>query len=89
MKGTNRSILNQQPVGNASPETYEAPEERPTVRKPLKKQYKQWNKKMKNALDQIRPQSRRDLDAIEKLSEEQVQAISLRDNTTTKKEAII
>lgn len=38
IKGTNRSVLNKQPVGNASPEIYEAPEERPTVRKPLKKQ---------------------------------------------------
>ena len=38
LKGTNRSVLNNQPIGNASPETYEAHEERPFIRKPLKKQ---------------------------------------------------
>ena len=30
------------------------------------KQYRQWNKKMKNAIEQIRPQSRHILDFIEK-----------------------
>jgi hypothetical protein len=38
LKGTNRAILNKQPIGNASPSTYEAHEERPFVRKPLKNQ---------------------------------------------------
>ncbi len=38
IKGTNRSVLNEQPIGNAAPEIYEAPEERPFFRKPLKKQ---------------------------------------------------
>ena len=38
LKGTNRAIFNKQPIGNASPETYEAHEERPFVRKPLKNQ---------------------------------------------------
>lgn len=38
LKGTNRSVLNTQPMGNTSPQTYEAQEERPLFRKPLKKQ---------------------------------------------------
>ena len=43
------------------------------------KQYRQWNKKAKNALDQIRPHSRRLLDAVEKITEDEINdAIQLR-----------
>ena len=47
------------------------------------KQYRQWNKKAKNALDQIRPHSRRMLDAVEKITEDEINdAIQLRGYTT-------
>ena len=36
------------------------------------KQYRQWNKKMKNALEQIRPNSRTVLDLVEKLTEDEI-----------------
>ena len=36
------------------------------------KQYRQWNKKMKNALEQVRPTARQALEAVEKLSEEEL-----------------
>ena len=41
-------------------------------------QYRQWNKKAKNALDQLRPHSRVILDSVEKLTEDEVdEAIQL------------
>ena len=36
------------------------------------KTYRQWNKKMKNALDLVRPRSREKLEVVEQLTEEQV-----------------
>ena len=36
------------------------------------KQYRQWSKKMKNALEQDRPTARHALDAIDKLAEAEV-----------------
>ena len=36
------------------------------------KQYREWNKQLKNALDQIRPNSRHALDCFEKLTEDEI-----------------
>ena len=53
------------------------------------KQYRNWNKKMKNALEQIRPNARHALDVIEKLSEEDVISIKQLGNFDNYKDSII
>jgi len=53
------------------------------------KQYRQWNKKMKNALDQIRPYSRQALDQVEKLNEDEINEFFRQGVFDSRKEAII
>ena len=53
------------------------------------KQYRQWSKKMKNALDQIRPNSRTILDHVEKLSEDEINEASKQTNFENRLDVII
>ena len=53
------------------------------------KQHRQWNKKMKNALEQIRPNARHALDPIERLSEEEVISTKQLGNFDNYKDSII
>ena len=52
------------------------------------KQYRQWCKKMKNAIEQSRPKARAAIEMIEKLNEEDVISKSLEINAQSKLEAI-
>ena len=53
------------------------------------KQYRQWNKKMKNALEQVRPTARHAFDGIEKLPEEEVTSTKQGGTFDNYKDAII
>ena len=53
------------------------------------KQYRQWNKKMKNALDQIRPNSRAILDHVEKLSENEINEANKQGTFDSKLDVIV
>ena len=53
------------------------------------KQYRQWNKKMKNAIDQIRPNSRNVLDHVEKLTEDEINEAIKQGNFDSRRDAII
>ena len=49
------------------------------------KQYRQWNKKMKNAVEQTRQQSRSALEAIERLTEDEINDASKQGQFDSKK----
>ena len=53
------------------------------------KQYRQWNKKMKNALDQIRPNSRAALDCVEKLSEDEINEANKQGTFDSRRDVIV
>ena len=53
------------------------------------KQYRQWNKKMKNAIDQIRQNSRNVLDCVEKLTEDEINEAIKQGNFDSRRDAII
>ena len=53
------------------------------------KSYRQWNKKMRNALEQTRAQSRGMLEAVEKITEEEVIEYHLNNGCSSHGEAII
>ena len=53
------------------------------------KGHRSWNRKMKNAMEQVREKSRTTLELLEKLTEEQIQTKYIAGGCTTKKEAII
>ena len=53
------------------------------------KSYRQWNKKMKNALEQTRAQSRHMLEAVEKMTEEEVIEHHLNNKCSSHGEAVI
>ena len=52
------------------------------------KGYRSWNRKMKNAMEQVRQKSRTTLELLEKLTEEEIQNKYTAGGCTTKKEAI-
>merc|ERR1711981_503675 len=53
------------------------------------KTYRQWNRKMKNALEQTRTKSRPALEILEKMSEEEIQNRQIEGAFLTKKGAIV
>ena len=53
------------------------------------KQYRQWNKKMKNALDQIRPNSKAILDHVEKLSEDEINEANKQGTFDSRRDVIV
>ena len=53
------------------------------------KQYRQWSKKMKNAIDQIRPHSRTALDHVEKLTEDEINEANRQGTLDSRRDVII
>ena len=47
------------------------------------KQYRQWNKKMKNALEQVRPNARKAFEAVEQFPEEELIDVKQKGTTCT------
>ena len=53
------------------------------------KSYRPWNRKMKNAIDQIRPKGRQVIEMLESITEDQITNASARDPKTSIKETVI
>ena len=53
------------------------------------KGYRSWNRKMKNAMEQVRTKARNVLELVEKMTEEEITTKFISQGCTTKKEAMV